>query len=69
VARPLAIAMLALVFVAPFVYDPLAKSIKNPKACNVWFRIWPAQQKIVRAVKEGTAPDAALVALAGSRSS
>ena len=37
-------------------------------AFNVWFRIWPAQQKIMRAVKEGTAPDAALVALAGSRS-
>jgi len=104
---PLAIAMLVVVFVAPFVYDPLAKAIKNPKvfgavaffllfvviclmhysgytyraynihaaamlgtimASNVWYRIWPAQQKIIRAVKEGTAPDAALVALAGSRS-
>jgi uncharacterized membrane protein len=104
---PLAIAMLALVFVAPFIYDPLAKSIKNPKlfgavaffllfvviglmqysgytyraynihlasllgtimAWNVWFRIWPAQQKIVRAVKEGAAPDADLVKLAGLRS-
>ena len=30
--------------------------------------IWPAQQKILRAVKEGTAPDAALVSLAGTRS-
>jgi uncharacterized membrane protein len=104
---PLAAAMVALVFVAPFVYDFLAKSVKDPKifgsvafvllaiaiclmqysgftyraynihaaamlgtimAFNVWFRIWPAQQKIIRAVKEGTAPDAALVALAGSRS-
>jgi uncharacterized membrane protein len=37
-------------------------------AFNVWFRIWPAQQKIITAVKEGAAPDAALVALAGSRS-
>jgi uncharacterized membrane protein len=37
-------------------------------AYNVWFRIWPAQQKIIRAVKEGTAADAALVAMAGSRS-
>jgi uncharacterized membrane protein len=37
-------------------------------AFNVWFRIWPAQQKIVRAVKEGTAPDANLVKLAGLRS-
>jgi uncharacterized membrane protein len=106
---PLAIAMLASVFVAPFVYDALAKSPlgKNPKvfgtvaffllfvviclmhysgftyraynihlasllgtimAYNVWFRIWPAQQKILRAVKEGTPPDAALVAMAGARS-
>jgi len=37
-------------------------------AFNVWYRIWPAQQKIIRAVKEGAAPDSALVALAGSRS-
>ncbi len=37
-------------------------------AFNVWFRIWPAQQKIITAVKGGTAPDAALVSLAGARS-
>lgn len=37
-------------------------------AFNVWFRIWPAQQQIITAIKNGTAPDAALVALAGSRS-
>lgn len=37
-------------------------------AFNVWFRIWPAQQKIIRAIKEGQAPDAALVKLAGLRS-
>jgi uncharacterized membrane protein len=37
-------------------------------AFNVWFRIWPAQQKILRAVKDGQAPDGALVALAGVRS-
>jgi len=37
-------------------------------AFNVWFRIWPSQQKIIRATKEGQAPDAALVALAGMRS-
>jgi uncharacterized membrane protein len=37
-------------------------------AWNVWFRIWPAQQKIITAVKEGTAPDAALVSMAGARS-
>jgi uncharacterized membrane protein len=101
--------MIAVTFLAPFVYDALHKSPlgKDPKtfggscfvlvaiviclmqyfgftyraynihiaalfgtimAFNVWYRIWPAQQKIVRAVKEGTAPDAALVALAGARS-
>ena len=37
-------------------------------AGNVWMVIWPAQQKIIRAVKEGTAPDPALVASAGLRS-
>ncbi len=103
------IAMIAVTFLAVFVYDALQKSPlgKDPKtfggisfvlvaivvclmqylgftyraynvhlatlfgtimAFNVWFRIWPAQQKILRAVKEGTAPDAALVSLAGTRS-
>jgi len=37
-------------------------------AFNVWFRIWPSQQKIITAIKGGSAPDAALVALAGTRS-
>ena len=37
-------------------------------AFNVWFRIWPAQQKIIRAVRAGEAPDAAVVGLAGMRS-
>ena len=37
-------------------------------AFNVWMRIWPSQQKIIRAVKNGEAPDAALVKLAGMRS-
>ncbi len=37
-------------------------------AFNVWFRIWPAQQKIITAIKAGEAPDGALVALAGGRS-
>lgn len=37
-------------------------------AFNVWFRIWPAQQKIIRAIKNGEAPDASLVGLAGTRS-
>ena len=37
-------------------------------AFNVWFRIWPSQQKIITAIKNGEAPDAAVVALAGVRS-
>ena len=37
-------------------------------AFNVWMRIWPAQQKIITAIKNGEAPDGALVALAGTRS-
>ncbi len=37
-------------------------------AANVWMRIWPSQKKIIAATKEGTAPNAELVALAGQRS-
>ena len=37
-------------------------------AFNVWFRIWPAQQRIIAAVKAGKAPEAADPALAGLRS-
>ncbi len=37
-------------------------------AANVWMRIWPAQRKIISAIKAGQAPDAALPALAGLRS-
>ena len=34
-------------------------------AFNVWFRIWPAQQKIITAIKDGEAPNGDDVALAG----
>ena len=37
-------------------------------AANVWMRIWPCQKRIITAIKAGTAPDAADVALAGLRS-
>jgi len=37
-------------------------------AANVWMRIWPAQRRIISAIKGGTAPDGALVARAGLRS-
>jgi uncharacterized membrane protein len=102
--------MVAVAFLAPFLYDALHKSGlgKDPKvfgavafvlvgvvvvlmatwggfsyravnihlgalfgsimAFNVWFRIWPGQQKIITAVKGGTAPDPAVAALAGARS-
>ncbi len=105
-----AIVMVALVFVAPFLYDalhksPLGRNARNfgivcfvlvgvvlwlmqawagfgyraatihiaglfgtVMAFNVWFRIWPAQQKIITAVKQGVAPDAALAAVATARS-
>ncbi len=46
----------------------LAVLFGTTMAWNVWYRIWPAQQKIVAAVKAGTPPDAALVAMAGARS-
>ncbi|MDX1385967.1 MAG: urate hydroxylase PuuD [bacterium] len=37
-------------------------------AYNVWFRIWPAQKKIITATKNGEKPDPAWVAVAGLRS-
>tara|TARA_Y100000588_G_C14199790_1_gene901940 strand:- start:1396 stop:1764 length:369 start_codon:yes stop_codon:yes gene_type:complete len=37
-------------------------------AFNVWFRIWPAQQNIITAIKNGDTPDGELLALAGLRS-
>ncbi len=37
-------------------------------ASNVWMRIWPAQRRIITAVKNGQAPDPADPALAGLRS-
>jgi len=37
-------------------------------ALNVWMVIWPNQRRIIAATREGTAPDAARVSLAGLRS-
>jgi uncharacterized membrane protein len=37
-------------------------------AMNVWMRIWPAQRKIISAIKNGDAPDGAWAAMAGLRS-
>lgn len=107
--HPGAFVMIALVFVAPFVYDLIYKTIKGQHplgilvgavlviamtfalihfgkfsyrsynihmgamfgsimAFNVWFRIWPAQRQIITAIRDGQAPNADLVALAGLRS-
>jgi len=47
----------------------LAAMFGTIMAFNVWFRIWPAQQVIIKGVKgDGPAADASLVAMAGARS-
>jgi uncharacterized membrane protein len=47
----------------------LAAMFGTIMAFNVWFRIWPAQQLIIKGVKgDGPAADPALVALAAGRS-
>ena len=37
-------------------------------AANVWMRIWPAQKEIITAIRDGQAPPADKVAMAGQRS-
>ncbi len=104
----LALGMVAVTFLAVFVYDLLAGSVLKPTnmafwggvvlsvvtlvlydvagfsframaihlgalfgtnmAFNVWFRIWPAQQRIITAIKNGEAPNADDAGLAGLRS-
>jgi uncharacterized membrane protein len=49
-------------------YIHVAALFGTSMAMNVWMRIWPAQQRIITAIKNGEAPDGADVALAGSRS-
>ena len=46
----------------------LGTALGTIMAANVWMRIWPAQRKIIAAVKSGEKPDPALVAMAGLRS-
>jgi uncharacterized membrane protein len=101
--------MIALILVAPFIYDALAKALgKNWQmwavvafvltmatvcgfiyvggfgyrayvihtgalfgtimAFNVWFKIWPAQQKVLGGMRSGTPADPSYAALAGARS-
>ncbi len=50
------------------VYIHVAALFGTCMAANVWMRIWPAQQRIITAIKNGEAPDGADAAMAGSRS-
>lgn len=82
VMKPLNIAFgagLALVLVVLVLYSQAGFSYRamaihlgalfgTNMAFNVWFRIWPAQQRIITATKNGEAPNADDVALAGLRS-
>ncbi|HVT44470.1 MAG TPA: urate hydroxylase PuuD [Thermoanaerobaculia bacterium] len=49
-------------------YIFIGGALGTAMAMNVWMRIWPAQQKVITAVKEGNPPDADLVAMATLRS-
>jgi uncharacterized membrane protein len=66
------VAILIFVYAGNFSYRSYSIHIGTlfgtTMAFNVWFRIWPSQQKIIAAVKGGEAPDPAVVALAGMRS-
>jgi uncharacterized membrane protein len=59
---------LTRIYTGRAVYIHLGALFGTIMAANVWMRIWPAQRKIISAIKAGTAPDAALVATAGLRS-
>ncbi|MFN0009743.1 MAG: urate hydroxylase PuuD [Planctomycetota bacterium] len=50
------------------VYIHAGAMLGTAMAANVWMRIWPAQRRIITAIKGGTAPDPADVAVAGMRS-
>ncbi|MFN8544854.1 MAG: urate hydroxylase PuuD [Candidatus Binatia bacterium] len=67
-----AIIVLCMQFIAHWGYRAVAIHVGTMfgtiMAANVWMRIWPAQRKIILAVREGQPPDATLVALAGARS-
>lgn len=77
VANTLALLLLAcmvalLKYVGGFsgraIYIHVGAMFGTAMAMNVWMRIWPAQRKIIPAIKEGIAPDAALGAMAALRS-
>jgi uncharacterized membrane protein len=56
------------IFAPRAAYILLGATFGTIMAANVWMRIWPAQRRIISAIKAGTAPDGALVARAGLRS-
>jgi len=68
----LAIAILGYLYLGNFEYRATVihtgALLGTLMAANVWMRIWPSQQKIITAIRDGQAPDAALVGLAGTRS-
>ncbi len=59
---------MSCVFAPRAVFIHLGMLFGTIMAMNVWMRIWPAQKKIIAAIKAGTAPDPATVSLAGLRS-
>ncbi|MHB1844284.1 MAG: urate hydroxylase PuuD [Deltaproteobacteria bacterium] len=60
---------LSQLFSGRAVFIQLGGLLGTIMAMNVWMRIWPAQKKIIGAVKgTGPAPDAAVPAMAGLRS-
>ena len=50
------------------VYIHVGALFGTSMAANVWMRIWPAQQRIITAIKNGEAPDPADAGMAGLRS-
>jgi uncharacterized membrane protein len=56
------------IFAPRAVYIHLGMLFGTIMAMNVWMRIWPAQRKIIAAVKGAPAPDASVAAMAGLRS-
>src|SRR5262249_54965499 len=62
------ICLMSAIFASRAVFIHVGMLFGTIMAMNVWMRIWPAQRKIIAAVKAGTPPDAAVVSLAGLRS-
>lgn len=50
------------------IYIHVGGLLGTAMAANVWMRIWPAQRRIITAIKNGQAPDPADPAIAGMRS-